>query len=53
MDESPDRQLDEQLLGVILFEDVSEYLFSLSSGEARISLLFHFIDFFGGKIPEW
>lgn len=53
MDESPDRQVDEQLLGVILFEDVSEYLFSLISGEARISLLFHFIDFFGGKIPEW
>ena len=53
MDESPDREVDEQPLRVILFEDVSEYLFSLSSGEARISLLLHFVDFFGGQIPEW
>lgn len=50
---SPDREGAEQLLGVILFEDVSEYLFSLNSEEARISLLFNFIDFFGGKMPEW
>ncbi|XP_010276297.1 PREDICTED: protein NRDE2 homolog [Nelumbo nucifera] len=52
-DEAPDREGDEQLLGVILFEDVSEYLFSLCSEEARLSLLSQFIDFFGGKISQW
>jgi hypothetical protein len=52
-DESPDREADEQLSRVILYEDVNEYLFSLSSGEARLSLVSHFIDFFGGKISQW
>ncbi|OVA16559.1 RNA-processing protein [Macleaya cordata] len=44
---------DEQLLRAILFEDVSEYLFSLCSEEARFSLVSQFIDFFGGKISQW
>ncbi|KAK3003604.1 hypothetical protein RJ639_019157, partial [Escallonia herrerae] len=44
-----DREDDEQLLRVILFEDVNEYLFSISSEEARLSLIFQFIDFFGGR----
>ncbi|KAG6676062.1 hypothetical protein I3842_15G134600 [Carya illinoinensis] len=51
-DGTPDREADEQLLRVILYEDVSEYLFSLSSGEARLSLVYQFIDFFGGKISQ-
>ncbi|KAM7471048.1 hypothetical protein LguiA_009231 [Lonicera macranthoides] len=48
-----DTEGDEQLLRVILFEDISEYIFSLSSEEARLSLVFQFIDFFGGRISEW
>ncbi|KAI9087387.1 hypothetical protein K1719_030707 [Acacia pycnantha] len=43
---------DEQLSRIILYEDVNEYLFSLSSTEARLSLVFQFIDFFGGKISQ-
>lgn len=43
---------DEQLLQIILYEDVNEYLFSLSSTEARLSLVFQFIDFFGGKMSQ-
>ncbi|CAJ1952201.1 unnamed protein product [Sphenostylis stenocarpa] len=41
---------DEQLLRVVLYEDVNEYLFSLSTTEARLSLLSQFIDFYGGKM---
>ncbi|KAL6962786.1 hypothetical protein U1Q18_037745 [Sarracenia purpurea var. burkii] len=52
-DVTPDREGDEQLLRVILFEDVVEYLFSISSQEARLSLVFQFIDFFGGRISKW
>ncbi|KAK9278602.1 hypothetical protein L1049_028175 [Liquidambar formosana] len=52
-DATPDREVDEQLMRVILFEDVNEYLFSLSSEEARLSLVSQFIDFFGGKISQW
>ncbi|XP_050258228.1 uncharacterized protein LOC126703307 isoform X3 [Quercus robur] len=51
-DGTPDREGDEQLLRVILYEDVNEYLFSLSSVEARLSLMSQFIDFFGGKISQ-
>ncbi|XP_028805517.1 protein NRDE2 homolog [Neltuma alba] len=43
---------DEQLSRIILYEDVNEYLFSLSSTEARLSLVFQFVDFFGGKISQ-
>ncbi|XP_057959622.1 uncharacterized protein LOC131152049 isoform X2 [Malania oleifera] len=52
-DGTPDREADEQLMRVILFEDVTEYLFSLSSREARFSLVSQFIDFYGGKISQW
>ncbi|XP_050218221.1 uncharacterized protein LOC126668990 isoform X2 [Mercurialis annua] len=51
--ETPDREADEQILRVILFEDVSEFLFSLSSEEARLSLLSQFIEFFGGDMSQW
>ncbi|KAJ4793811.1 Protein NRDE2-like protein [Rhynchospora pubera] len=44
---------DEQLSRVILFEDVADYLFSLSSQKARFSLICQFIDLFGGKISQW
>ncbi|XP_021861739.1 uncharacterized protein [Spinacia oleracea] len=43
----------EQLSRVILFEDVSDYLFSLSSADARLSLVLQFINFFGGEISHW
>ncbi|KAK7314710.1 hypothetical protein VNO77_33237 [Canavalia gladiata] len=43
---------DEQLLRVVLYEDVSEYLFSLSTTEARLSLVSQFIDFYGGRMSQ-
>ncbi|KAG0502350.1 hypothetical protein HPP92_002422 [Vanilla planifolia] len=43
----------EQLSRVVLFEDVTDYLFSLCSEEARFSLVYQFIDFFGGKLSSW
>ncbi|KAF7822056.1 protein NRDE2-like protein isoform X1 [Senna tora] len=43
---------DEQLLRIILYEDVNEYLFSLSTTEAQLSLVCQFIEFFGGKISQ-
>lgn len=48
-----DGEVDENISRVILFEDISEFLFSLTSEEARLSLLYQFIDFFGGKISQW
>lgn len=41
---------EEQVLRVILYEDVKEYLFSLISSEARLSLIYQLIEFFSGKI---
>ncbi|KAL6635205.1 hypothetical protein ACP70R_027876 [Stipagrostis hirtigluma subsp. patula] len=52
-DDAPSGDDNDQLSRVILFEDVSEYLFSLSSEEARFSLICQFIDFYGGKISRW
>ncbi|XP_052181482.1 uncharacterized protein LOC127794446 isoform X2 [Diospyros lotus] len=52
-DRTPDRDGDEQLSRVILFEDVDEYLFSISSEEARLSLVFQFMEFYGGRISKW
>ncbi|XP_024023482.1 protein NRDE2 homolog [Morus notabilis] len=46
-------EADEHLLRVVVYEDVNEFLFSLSSFEARLSLLSQFVDFFGGKISQW
>lgn len=51
-DATEDGEADEQLLKVIVYEDVREYLFSLSSEEARLSLLYQFIHFFGGKVSQ-
>ncbi|KAF6168628.1 hypothetical protein GIB67_005240 [Kingdonia uniflora] len=52
IDDAPGLEGDEQLLRVILLEDVSEYLFSLCSNEARFSLVSQFIDFFGGMVSQ-
>ncbi|XP_018675490.2 uncharacterized protein LOC104000079 isoform X3 [Musa acuminata AAA Group] len=52
-DDNLDDDHNEQLSRVILFEDLSDYLFSLSSKEAHLSLVFQFIDFFGGKVSQW
>ncbi|KAL6911563.1 hypothetical protein ACP4OV_000368 [Aristida adscensionis] len=49
----PSGDENDQLSRVILFEDVAEFLFSLSSEEARFSLICQFIDFYGGKISRW
>ncbi|TVU28721.1 hypothetical protein EJB05_20251 [Eragrostis curvula] len=49
----PSGEEDDHLSRVILFEDVTEFLFSLSSEEARFSLICQFIDFYGGKISRW
>lgn len=46
----PDGEANEQLLRVVLYEDVKEYLFSLISSEARLSLIYQLIEFFSGKI---
>ncbi|XVF09402.1 hypothetical protein REPUB_Repub07fG0089400 [Reevesia pubescens] len=50
---APIEEVDEQFMREILHEDVCEYLFLLSSSEARLSLVFRFIDFYGGKISSW
>ncbi|KAL9155477.1 hypothetical protein ABFS82_09G005900 [Erythranthe guttata] len=52
-DATADAEDDEQLLSIILYEDVSDYLFSLNSVEARFSLASQFIDFYEGRIPQW
>uniref|UniRef100_A0A0A9E0V8 Uncharacterized protein n=1 Tax=Arundo donax TaxID=35708 RepID=A0A0A9E0V8_ARUDO len=52
-DDVPSGEDSDQLSRVILFEDVTEFLFSLSSEEARFSLICQFIDFYGGKISRW
>lgn len=48
-----DAQDDEQLLRVIAYEDLSDYLFSISSEETRFSLVSQFIDFYGGRMAQW
>lgn len=48
-----DAEADEQLLRVILYEDVTDYLFTLISEEARLSLVSQFIECFGGRISQW
>ncbi|KAJ8554076.1 hypothetical protein K7X08_024754 [Anisodus acutangulus] len=48
-----DAQDDEQLLRVIAYEDLSDYLFSISSEESRFSLVSQFIDFYGGRMAQW
>ncbi|XP_060204245.1 uncharacterized protein LOC132632360 isoform X2 [Lycium barbarum] len=48
-----DAQDDEQLLRVIAYEDLSDYLFSISSEEARFSLVSQFIEFYGGRMAQW
>ncbi|KAJ0463082.1 putative siRNA-mediated silencing protein NRDE-2 [Helianthus annuus] len=52
-DELVDKEGDDQLLRSVLFEDVSEYLFSITTEEVRLSLVYQFIDFFGGRISQW
>ncbi|KAL2930512.1 Protein NRDE2-like protein [Bienertia sinuspersici] len=48
--EDVNEEEQEQLSRVILFEDVNDYLFSLSSADARLSLVLQFIDFFDGEM---
>lgn len=50
--EDSDKEEDEDLFGVILYEDVCEYLFSLCSEESRLFLVTQFVEFFGGKVSE-
>ncbi|KAJ8646889.1 hypothetical protein MRB53_008637 [Persea americana] len=52
MRESSGGKDDEQLSRVILYADVSEYIFSLWSEEARFILVVQFIDFFGGNVSR-
>ncbi|KAL2553546.1 hypothetical protein Fot_07165 [Forsythia ovata] len=52
-DGAADTEDDEHLLRVILYEDVSDYLFSLNSMEARLSFVSQFIDFYEGRISRW
>ncbi|CAN4087838.1 unnamed protein product [Withania somnifera] len=48
-----DAEDNEQLLRVIAYEDLSDYLFSISSEEARFSLVAQFIEFYGGRMAQW
>lgn len=48
-----DAEGDEQLLRVIAYEDLSDYLFSIISEEACFSLVSQFIDFYGGRMAQW
>lgn len=52
-DDVTDKGGDEQLLRAVLFEDVSDYLFSITTEEVRLTLVYQFIDFFGGRISQW
>ncbi|KAK4750974.1 hypothetical protein SAY87_004456 [Trapa incisa] len=52
IDGETDNEDDEHLSSIILYEDISEYMFSLTSEAARLSLVSEFIDFFGGKISR-
>lgn len=52
-DAAADAEDDEQLLSIGLYEDVSDYLFSLYSEEARTSLIAQFIEFYQGRIAQW
>ncbi|EOA29757.1 hypothetical protein CARUB_v10012846mg [Capsella rubella] len=53
VDEMGEGEDEEQLSSVVLYEDINGYLFSLRSDEARLSLVYQFIDFFGAHIPPW
>ncbi|XP_057854710.2 uncharacterized protein LOC131064559 isoform X2 [Cryptomeria japonica] len=44
---------DEQLLRVVLFEDIRDYLFGLHCNEVRFSLIVQLIDFCDGPISQW
>ncbi|AES86890.2 putative siRNA-mediated silencing protein NRDE-2 [Medicago truncatula] len=50
--EALETEEDEQLSRIILYEDVSEYLFTLNTKEARLYLVSQFIDFYGGKTSQ-
>ncbi|KAF3611117.1 hypothetical protein DY000_02050226 [Brassica cretica] len=53
VDEMGEREDEEQLSSLVLYEDINGYLFSLRSNEARLSLVYHFVDFFGAHISPW
>ncbi|CAH2053448.1 unnamed protein product [Thlaspi arvense] len=53
VDEMGEREDEEQLSSLVMYEDVNGYLFSLRSNEARLSLVYQFIDFFGTHISPW
>ncbi|CAH8284569.1 unnamed protein product [Eruca vesicaria subsp. sativa] len=53
VDEMGEREDEEQLSSLVLYEDINGYLFSLRSKEARLSLVYQFVDFFGAHISPW
>ncbi|CAN8258973.1 unnamed protein product [Cochlearia groenlandica] len=53
VDEMGEKEDEEQLSSLVLYEDVNGYLFTLRSNEARLSLVYQFIDFFGAHISPW
>eukprot|EP00250_Pteridium_aquilinum_P014193 c21834_g1_i2 orf=187-3744(-) len=44
---------DEQLERAVLFEDIHECLFSLTTADAQLNLICHFTDFCSGPYPQW
>ncbi|XP_010487670.1 PREDICTED: protein NRDE2 homolog isoform X2 [Camelina sativa] len=53
VDEMGEGEDEDQLSSVVLFEDINGFLFSLRSNEARLSLVYQFIDFFGAHMSPW
>ncbi|KFK39103.1 hypothetical protein AALP_AA3G201300 [Arabis alpina] len=53
VNEMGEREDEEQLSILVLYEDINGYLFSLRSNEARLSLVYQFIDFFSAHISPW
>ncbi|KAI5059254.1 hypothetical protein GOP47_0025573 [Adiantum capillus-veneris] len=44
---------EEQLERAVLFDDIQECLFSLTTADARLDLIFHFAGFCSGPYPQW
>ncbi|KAH7307034.1 hypothetical protein KP509_22G043300 [Ceratopteris richardii] len=50
---SPGIGSEEELERAVLFDDINECLFSLTTMDAQLDLIFHFTDFCSGPYPQW
>lgn len=44
---------EEQLESAVLFDEIQDCLFSLTTAEAQLDLISHFADFCSGPYPQW